>query len=200
MRKKDTIFAIVCGLAVAWIAADFFKGPEGYPGWFFFFIVPALSVIGLWLVDLIGKKILFVKQAGRFALAGAFADVIDIKVFQLLFLLAPFSLVFKGISFLIATVVKYLANKHWAFPARIGYAEGVAGGRKNDIIKELIQFFVVTLGGLILNVGSFYYFTKIMGPQFSMPVKAWTELSIIFSALVVAIWNFSGYKFIVFKK
>jgi hypothetical protein len=39
-----------------------------------------------------------------------------------------------------------------------------------------------------------------MGPQFSIQTKIWEELSIILAALVAAIWNFLGYKFIVFKK
>ncbi len=186
MKKNDIIFAIVCGLAVAWIALDFF----GKYGWIFFFVLPIFSVIGLCLVELIGKKILFVRQAGKFILAGSLADVIDIKVFQFLFWLAPFSLIFKAISFLVATFVKYWWNKYWAFEKM----------EKEDINKEAIQFFAVTLAGLILNVGAFYYFTKILGPQFSMPIKTWTELSVIFAALVSAAWNFLGYKFIVFKK
>lgn len=190
MKKTDIVFATICGLAVAWIATDFFAGLKGYPGWLFFIVLPALSIIGLWSVDLIGKKILFIRQAGKFVLAGAFADVIDIKVFQFLFLLAPFSLFLKGISFLIATAVKYWINKHWAFEKH----------EKDGIKKEIVQFFAVTSVGLILNIGSFYYFIKIMGPQFSMSVKTWTELCIIFAALVAAIWNFLGYKFFVFKK
>ena len=185
MTKKEIIFAIICGLAVAWIAIDFFGDR-----WIFLFVLPILSVIGLWLTDLIGKKILFIKQAGKFVLAGSFADVIDIKIFQFLFLLAPFSLIFKATSFLFATFVKYWITKHWTFEKP----------EKDGMKKEAIQFFTVTLVGLLFNVGSFYYFTKIIGPQFSLPFETWTELCIILAALVVAVWNFLGYKFIVFKK
>jgi len=196
MKKTDIIFSSICGLAVAWIVDDFFGGlVNGYLRWIFFLILPALSIIGLWLANLIGKKILFVKQAGKFALAGAFADVIDIKVFQFLFFLAPFSLFFKGVSFLIATAIKYWTNKHWAFQGDIS--------RKPDIQEkghrgtEAVKFFLVTLIGLAINVVSFYYFTKI---KIGMPTKLWVELSIIFAALTAAMWNFLGYKFIVFKK
>jgi len=186
MKKTDIIFSIVCGLSVAWIANDFFNKI----GWIFFLVLPVLSVVGLWLVNLIGEKVLFVKQVGKFVLVGAFADVIDIKVFQFLFLFAPFSITFKAVSFLVATLVKFWWNKHWAFERH----------EKEGAKKEAVQFFGVTLGGLLLNLGSFYYFTKVMGPQFSMPVETWTELCIIFAALVAAVWNFCGYKFLVFKK
>ena len=107
MTKKEIIFAIICGLAVAWIATDFL----GRYGLVFFIILPILSIVGLLLCDIFGKRFLFIHQAGKFVLAGAFADVIDIKVFQLLFLLAPFSLLFKAVSFIFATFIKYWISK-----------------------------------------------------------------------------------------
>lgn len=186
MRKNDIIFAAVCGLLVSWLVIDFF----GSRGWVAFLILPELSILGLWLSGLIGKKTPFVGQIGKFVLAGVSADVIDIKVFQLLFWFAPFPLLFKGVSFLAATIVKFWLNKHWAFEKH----------EKDGIKKEIAGFFAVTLAGLALNIGSFYYFTKILGPQFSMSIEIWTELCIIFSALVAAVGNFLGYKFLVFKK
>ena len=186
MKKQDINFAIICGLSVAWIALDFL----GTYGWSFFIILPILSVVGLWIAELLGKKFVFIHQAGKFALAGVFADVVDIKVFQFLILYAPFSLFFKGVSFLIAIAVKYWANKHWAFekPGNDG------------IHKEIAKFLMVAVIGLLINVAAFYCATKIIHPQFGISASLWTEIGIIFAALVVAIWNFLGYKFIVFKK
>lgn len=186
MNKNDLIFAIICGLAVSWIAVDFF----GIYGLIFVILFPILSAIGLWLTDLMGRKIFFVKQAGRFFLVGAFADVIDIKVFQFLFWLAPFSILFKAVSFLVATFIKYWWNKYWAFSAEGGH-------EKENTYKEAAQFFLVTMVGLGINVVSFYFFDKI---EVGLPSNIWTELSIIFSALIAAIWNFLAYKFFVFKK
>jgi putative flippase GtrA len=183
MKKNEIIFAIICGLAVAWIAVDFFAGN----GWVFFIILPLLSVLGLLLCDIIGKKYLFIHQAGKFVLTGAFADVIDIKAFQILILIAPFSLFFKGISFLIATAIKYWTNKHWAFEKH----------EKDGTGREAVQFFLVTLVGLAIDVVSFYYFSRI---RTGISAKLWVELSIILAALVAAAWNFLGYKYVVFKK
>ena len=183
MNKKDIIFAIICGLSVSWIAIDFF----GKYGFIFCIIFPILSVIGLWVVELIGKKFLFVHQAGKFGLAGAFADVVDIKVFQFLFLFLPIPLLLKTISFIIATFVKYVSDKYWTFEKN---------GR-DGMHKEIAKFFMVAILGLLINVASFYFFSRI---KTGLPVKTWQELSIILAALVVAIWNFCGYKFIVFKK
>ena len=145
--------------------------------------MPILAVIGLWVADLLGKRFFIVRQAGRFVLVGAFADVIDIKVFQLLFIFAPFSIFFKTVSFIIATIIKYFANKRWAF-------EKPEGG-------QALHFFLVTLVGLAIDVVSFYYLGKI---KVGLSTHLWVELTIIFAALIAAIWNFLGYKFLVFKK
>jgi putative flippase GtrA len=183
MTKKDIIFATVCGLSVSWLAFDFF----GKYGLIAIIILPILSIIGLWVVELIGKKLLFVHQAGKFALAGAFADVVDIKVFQLVFLFLPFSLPVKAISFIVGTFVKYFSDKHWAFEKP----------DKENMHKEIAKFFLVAMVGLGINVVSFYFFSKM---EVILPAKIWQELSIILAALVTAIWNFTGYKFLVFKK
>ena len=199
MKVTDIIFALVGGRVVAWIAADFLKG-YGIEIIFLYkvllyYVLPLFSLFCLWLAHLIGKRFLFVFQIAKFLLIGAVATVVDIKMFQLSAWLFSLSLVVsplipKGISFLIATSAKYWGNKHWAF-------------EKNDkegIKKEIIQFFTITLVGLALDVAAFYYFTKILGPQFQTPIKVWTELSIILAALTAASWNFLGYKFVVFKK
>jgi putative flippase GtrA len=183
MNKKDIIFAAICGASVSWIALDLL----GAYGWIFFIIFPVLSIMGLWLAELIGKKFLFVHQAGKFGLAGAFADVVDIKVFQLLFFFAPFPLLVKAVSFFAGTVVKYWSDKYWTFEKY----------EKENMHIEALKFFIVAIVGSLINVASFYFFSKI---ETGLPVKMWTELSIILAALVTAIWNFCGYKFFVFKK
>jgi len=199
MKVIDIIFALVCGRVVAWIAADFLKGygieitvPYRL---LLYYALPVFSLFCLWIAFLIGKKLLFIYQVAKFLLIGAFAAVVDIKIFQLSTWLFSLSIIVsplipKATSFLIATLTKYWGNKHWAFEKH----------GKESIKKEVIQFFTITLVSLALDVASFYYLTKVLGPQFQAPVKVWTELSIILAALSAALWNFLGYKFIVFRK
>ncbi|MFH1762263.1 MAG: GtrA family protein [bacterium] len=198
MKIIDVVFALICGRVVAWIAADFLKGYgieiAGLYSLLLYYVLPLFSLFCLWLAFLIGKKFLFVYQAAKHLLIGALAAVVDIKIFQLsawlfsmVIIINP--LVSKGISFLVATLVKYWGNKHWAFEKH-----------EKEGIKEMTQFFIVTFVGLGLDLAAFYYFIKIMGPQFQMPADVWTELSIILAAAVAFLWNFLGYKFIVFKK
>jgi hypothetical protein len=53
---------------------------------------------------------------------------------------------------------------------------------------------------LLLNAFAFYFFTKILGPQFSISAVIWVKLSVILAALTTAVFTFSSYKFFVFKK
>lgn len=183
MKKIDILFAIICGLSVAWLGFDFL----GKYGWIFLFVLPVLSVVGLRVVEIIGKKYLFIHQAGKFALAGALADIVDIKVFQLVFFFLPFSDLVKAISFVAGTLVKYFSDKYWAFEKP----------EKLDMHKEMGRFFLVAVVGLGINIASFNYFGTI---ETGLSPYMWQELSVILAALATAIWNFLGYKFLVFKK
>ena len=199
MKVIDIIFALICGGVVAQIAHDFLKGygiEIGYYKWLLYFALPIISLTCLWLAYLIGKKLLFVFQVAKYFLVGVFTTVIDLKLFELLIWIFSFSfgvispIISKGISFLISTFVKYWGNKHWTFEKP----------EKDGISQEIFQFIIVTIVGLGIDVSSFFYFTKIMGPQLGASENVWIKLSIIFAALVAAIWNFIGYKFLVFKK
>lgn len=127
------------------------------------------------------------RQAIKHILTGAVADAVDIGVFNLLFWLLPFELVIKAISFLVAVAIKYIGNKYWAFEKP----------EKDGIKKEIAQFLAVTLIGLLINVASFYFFVRM---ETGINLALWREASVILALLVTAVWNFTSYKFLVFKK
>ena len=199
MKVTDIIFALVFGRIIGFLVGDFLRG-WGVAitlGWslVIWLLLPLVSLFCLWLAYLIGRKLLFVFQSAKFLLVGAAATVVDLKIFELLaWFLALYvplsSILAKSISFIIATFLKYWGNKHWAFQKH----------EKENIYKEVIQFFLITLVGLIIDVAAFYYFTKVMGPQFQVPPAIWVKFSVIFAGIVAAAWNFLGYKFFVFKK
>ncbi|OGZ70001.1 MAG: hypothetical protein A2904_02420 [Candidatus Staskawiczbacteria bacterium RIFCSPLOWO2_01_FULL_33_9] len=191
MKIIDMLFALFCGAIVAQIASEFLKGygfKIGYYEWFLYFAFPVISLICLWLAYFIGKKLLWVWQAAKYFLVGVFATIVDLKLFELLVWINP--IISKVISFLISVSVKYWGNKHWTFEKP----------EKEGIWQEIFQFIIVTIVGLGIDVGSFFYFTNLLGPQLGTPENVWVKLSVIFAALVAAIWNFVGYKFLVFKK
>ncbi|MEK7562667.1 MAG: GtrA family protein [Patescibacteria group bacterium] len=197
MKVIDIVFALICGWMVNWIAFDILESfgiNFGLWRWLLSWVLPIIALACLWVAFVIGKKRLLVFQAAKHILIGAFATVVDLKIFEGLVILfsstASVLMVFKGISFLLSTSLKYWGNKHWAFEKF----------EKESLSKEILQFIIITLVGLVLDTGSFFYFTKIMGVQFGLSFHLWTEFSVIFAAIIAAVWNFCGYKFIVFKK
>lgn len=183
MKKTDIISAAICGLALAWVSSDFFR----IFGWAFFILLPILFVIVVDVIERIFRNTKLIGQGIRHVLTGAFADIADIKLFQLFFWLFPAQLTVKVISFLLASVVKYLGNKYWVFKKP----------EKDGSIKEILHFSAITIGGLFINVASFSFFVKM---NLGLSLELWREISVILALLVTAIWNFLGYKFIVFKK
>ena len=179
---------------MAFVFADFAAASQFYYlAWHLFWLFPVMSMVGLWVCEILGKKFHFIHQAGKFFLVGAFSAIVDIKVYQifawaLAFLLAS-SIISKCISFLVATAVKYGGNKIWVFEKN----------GKDGIRKEIVQFTLITFIGMIIDVSVFYCATTWLQPQ-NITTHIWTEISIIIAALVAAVWNFLGYKFIVFKR
>jgi len=203
MKKADIILALISGEGVAWIAYSLLKGAEVESVfglaissllWTLFIIFPVLSLFGLWIGWLIGKKYLFVFQVAKFLLIGVLAVLVDLGVLNILMSLFGVAtgwgfVLFKAISFIVATFSKFWGNKFWAFEK----AETEKMG------KELLQFYVVTLVGMAVNVGVASFVVNSVGPQFGLNLQVWANIGAIIAAVAGAAWNFLGYKFVVFK-
>ncbi|MCH7664236.1 MAG: GtrA family protein [Chloroflexi bacterium] len=101
-----------------------------------------------------------------------------------------FAVGFKGFSFSIAVVNSFFWNKFWTFEKK--------GTEKSG--KEFGVFYLVTGTGFLLNVGIFTLVINVIGPQFGIAPKLWANLAALAAIIAVSMWNFFGYKFIVFKK
>ncbi len=203
MNKSDAAIAAVIGEVAAW----YFIYLLGQPGaveklgvlaaalWSLAVIFPIVAVLGLWIASLIGQKIVSIYQLAKFLLIGVVATIFDLGILALFIQLSGitegmyFSF-FKSISFIIATGLKYVPDKLWAFKKH-----GSAG-----VAREFAQFFAVTLIGLGINVYAASLIANQIGPQFGLPAKLWANLAGIGAVLVTFAWNFIGYKFFVFKK
>lgn len=197
MKLLDIIVTIICSEAGALVFADFVKEYDQYHilKWVFLFVVPILAIAVFWLADLIQRRFKFVSELIKYLLIGVLAVLVDLKIFALLTWMIGLEIVIvaglsKAVSFVAAVFVKFIGNKYWTF------GDKGAKGIENEIIK----FILVTFVGLLIDVGAFYYFSKVMGPQFSIPSEIWVKISIVLAAVAAAVWNFLSYKFIVFKK
>lgn len=199
MKVTDIIISLILGRILGFLLSDFL-GAMGIRLGFYYMVIlwillPFIVLSMVWFAGIIGRRFLFIFQGTKHVLVGAVATVIDLKIFDLLswifssFLFSHI-LVFKAISFLFSTGAKYIGNKYWAF----------AKHQKENLQEEIINFLFITLVGLVIDTGSFYFLTTFVHPLFGMPAALWIKSSIIMAAIAAALWNFLGYKFLVFKK
>ena len=203
MNKIDTIISAIIGFLTAW----YFFGLLNQPGaieklgifaawlWLLFIIFPIGATIALWIASLLGKKFVSIYQLAKFLLIGVLATIFDLGTLSFFITITGIAagagfIVFKAISFILATILKYIPDKFWAFKKK----------ETANVKKEFIQFFAVTFIGLGINVFIANLIVNVTGPQFGLPAQLWANLGGIGATVAVFAWNFIGYKFIVFKK
>ncbi|MCH8741938.1 GtrA family protein [Patescibacteria group bacterium] len=196
MKRSDIFAAIIIGEVSAWLILLVFKNIRlELPFWWIIpVILPILSLIGMWLASILGKRLFIIYQASKFLLVGILNTLIDLGILNFLILITgmasglAFSF-FKGASFLVAVVNSYFWNKFWTFKKK----------ETTKDPKEFAQFFVVALIGLGINVLIASFIVNVIGPQFGLSEKIWANLGAIAATFFGMTWNFLGYKFIVFK-
>lgn len=200
MKKIDAILALISGEGVALLFVWLIKNSPNIDLPFLYWLLPVsfpiLAILGIWICYLIGKRYLVVYQLAKFILIGAFFAIFDLIILN--FLLEYFGIsngegikyaVFVATSFIIATTVKYTADKYWAFEKASREKMGLEFGK----------FFAITLisGGIQVAVASFIF--AIIPSLFEMSELVAGNVGKIGGIIIASAWNFLGYKFIVFK-
>jgi len=219
MKRSDIITTLVLGEVSAWLIISVIKnlaGPELYDKIKAFLLIgipiifPILCLIFLYISFWVGRKVATIRQVAKFVLVGGLNTLIDwgvlsflIFIFRDYFSINPknvfftiFSLtiiyysLFKGISFILATINSYLCNKFWTFKPR---TEGKTS-------KEFLQFFIISILGFFINVGIASALFKFISPAGGLNLDQWALISAAIATAISMVWNFLGYKFIVFEK
>ena len=95
---------------------------------------------------------------------------------------------YKTISFLAALLNSYLLNRHWTF----------AKVPKKRMGPEAVQFFLVSVVGAALNIGSASVVASYLHPGLGLE-KYWPSISALSGTLWGLVFNFVGYKYLVFS-
>lgn len=206
MSKKDLRASVILGGAVGLLVQPIISNfsaslanAAGLPvallriGVFFMFLIGA--PFALFIASLIGRVIPVIYQFAKFVSVGALNTTIDLGVFNLeaaLWGALPGTFVFavfKAISFLAATTNSFFWNKYWTFGANMKPKAG-----------EAIRFYAIAISGGFLNVGAATLVRNI-GVGGLVPEKVLVDLvAPALGILTTFLWNFLGYKYLVFKK
>ena len=204
MKKEDIILALLAGEGVAGLMYGFIKNSQvktilgidsSIVGWFLIFSLPFIALLALFVCYLIGKKFLFIFQMAKFFLIGILTTLFDLGIMNILILIFGMFTgwtynLFKAISFLCATIAKYWANKFLAFEKK----------ESKEMKKEFIQFLSITMVSLLINVSVASFVVNTIEPQLGLSTIIWANVGAIIASIAGSLWNFVGYKFIVFKK
>lgn len=148
----------------------------------------------LWIASIIGKRIPVAFQFAKFGAVGAFNSFLDWGILNLLIALTDIATgfgfsAFKGISFIVASFSSYFWNKHWTF-----------GAEKKSDTTEVGKFTTVTIIGFLLNIGLASLIVFVFSSKNLVSPERLANIAALSATLISLVWNFLGYKFIVFKK
>lgn len=206
MKKVDIFAAIIIGLIAAAIGS-FILGStsewESLPlvslvldySFLLFLILPAGAVIAIIIGGFLAKKIAIMYQLVKCLESGILNTLVDLGLLNLLMMFtgivegwkwAPL----KAVSFTAGATNSYFWNKYWTFEKK----------ETAPSKEEYAKLYTVTFVGLLMNVGISTFLVDIIGPQVGLGKNAWPIFAAGIATLIVFIWNFAGYKFLVFKK
>ena len=205
MKKIDLLSSIVLGLIISVFAIALISALESEINvsainttllWLLIIMgVPFLTVLWVYIASRLGNRQHVFFQFGKFIPIGVSNAAIDFGVLNLLILTSGidkgllFS-VFKGISFLFAVINSYFWNKFWTFESR-----GTAG-----LGRQFVIFLIVAGIGFVINVATATFIVNFINPIGDVSPILWANIGALASIVIVIIWNFFGYKFLVFKK
>lgn len=199
LHKKDIAISAIIGVLIAILAVPIINniglptalkslGTVGISA-----ILFSLTLVGFAFFDFLSRWLTILRQVAKFILVGGLNTFLDFAVLNLLIVLssivsgAGFSF-FKGISFLVAVTNSYFWNKYWTFEAGVTKS------------LEFLQFLVISTIGLFINVGVASFIVNIIGPVGGVSPTIWANIGALVAVAGSLIWNFLGYKFIVFRK
>jgi len=209
MTKRDIVSGLSIGFLIGLLSWPTFKNLQGdiqskWQGFSFTYILllpiilPFLVLAGLWLADILAKKIKVIWQFAKFVVVGALNTFIDFGVIGFLLWVSKVNpeqtialyAFFKFLSFSAAATNSYFWNKFWTFEKR-DKAKG----------KEFAGFYLVTGIGALINVSVATLLVKLMSSTIGVSSSVLGGIIAPFGGVLVGfMWNFLAYKFIIFKK
>jgi len=128
------------------------------------------------------------KKFIRFAVVGAIGSVIDFGVFNLLASLLGFPALWASvISFTLAVINNFIWNRLWTFPET----------RHIPVAKQLTQFSIVSVAGLLIRTPLFAALEKMLiplaekwVPNILTPTIVGHNAALAIVIVVVMLWNY----------
>jgi len=212
LSKADIVVSLIVGELSAWLLIAIARslGITSSAIWSLPIVFPLLCLLGLYVAARIAAKIAVIYQIAKFVLIGGFNTLLDwgilaalIFIFRQYFLVEPqdklaviltlglvYYSFYKAISFVVAAVSSFFWNRFWTFKRET----------TESMSQEFFQFLIVTFVGFLINVGIASSVFKFVHPFGGLNYDQWAIAAAVVATIFSMVWNFLGYKFIVFNE
>jgi putative flippase GtrA len=213
MPKKDLGFSLGAGFLIGILLLPVLKiaKPDLFDA-LVFFIVPFFLIatpLGTLIAYRIGTRLALIWQLAKYVVVGGMNTLVDLGILTMVILVSKnfgilaedliysgiltvtFYSIYKGCSFILANINSFYWNKYWTFSQKDPTQKSPA---------QFVQFFTVSLIGLLINVAIASFVFHSIPPLANLSADQWGLVGAAAGSLAGMVWNFLGYKFIVFEK
>lgn len=155
--------------------------------------LPAAAAVGVAAAEIFGRWIPIVWQAAKFGIVGVLNTAIDFGVLNILIFATGFEkglplAILNGGSFAAAVANSYFWNKRWVF-----------GGTSGNEVVKFAEFIAISLVGAVISSAIVGSITEYFAPPLGLSGAQWANVAKAAAVAFAMVWNFLGYKFVVFK-
>ncbi len=138
-----------------------------------------------------------IKRFVRFGIVGAIGSVVDFGFLNLFTLVFKFPYILSSVlSFSLAVINNFILNRVWTFP----------GSRKEPFIKQMVQFGLVSVVGLLIRTPMLVWLEKVLiplaqkwTPNLLTPTIVGHNVGLAIAIGVVMLWNYFANRFWTFR-
>ena len=196
MSSRNLLLSVVAAVLTAFFLPPTLQGKgitalASIPTYYIYVGYTLVATIGMVVMNFLGKKLPILWQLAKFGLVGVLNTAIDFGILNYLSVFAGVTsgvglIPIKAVSFSVALVNSYFWNKGWVFE-----------GKKK---ANPVSFAIVSALGIVINVGTVVVLTTVIGAPGNISPSLWLNIANVGATALSMVWNYMGYKLVVFKK
>ncbi len=196
MKTKDLTATVLAAVLTALFLPPTLQGKgitllAAYPTYYIYVGYTVIAVFGMFVAFYLGKLLPILWQMATFGLVGVLNTAIDFGILNFLSAYTGTTegvklIPIKTLAFSIALINSYFWNKGWVFE-----------GKKK---VSPITFIGVSTIGIVINVGAVYVLTKFVAPPAGINGALWLNIANVGATGLSLVWNYLGYRLVVFRK
>ncbi len=209
MRKKDFLMAGIAGFFTALFLLPTLKNVKilqfGYIVAGLLIGLPLLWMLALIVGRFLGRWLGWIYQFVKYCILGFLNSAIDFGVLNLISLYTGLTsgFIIGGVNvpgFVIAAANSYFWNKFWVFAKE--RKEGLPVGQTREKVdySDIFTFVIIVVSGIIINGAIVVFISTYINPFFGLSPERWLNIAKVSATAIALVWNFLGFKFLVFKK